>query len=42
MNKTGLRYNVYDSVGYDSTDVDDIFDIYKYSMVKSIIKQCLD
>ena len=39
MKKTGFTGYVYDliSVDYDSTDVDDIFDIHKYLMKKNNI-----
>ena len=39
MKKTQLYGYVYDfSINYDSTDIDDILNVYKYVMVKSNIK----
>ena len=39
MKKTQLYGYVYDfSINYDSPDIDDILNVYKYVMVKSNIK----
>ena len=41
--KTGLFGYVYDfSVDYDTVDIDNILDIYKYLMKKNNIKQCFN
>ena len=38
MKKTGFNVYAYDfSVDYDTTDVDDVLDIYKYLMKKNNI-----
>ena len=38
MKKTGFNVYVYDfSVDYDTTDVDDVLDIYKYLIKKNNI-----
>ena len=43
MKQTRLYKNVFDfSVGYDSTDVDDILNIHKYFMEIYAINKCLE
>ena len=43
MIKTGLNGYVYDFyVDYETIDISDVINIYKYLMEKQDIKQCLD